>query len=123
MISILLRVICSVVFWPFQDFLWSPKLCAHTVYPKVGKAWTVEGLLRHVAAGPFHALIDTGALITGYTNLEVAEYLLKVGLRGKLGCVYLDDHGDKRILLRGSRTPQLLSQCGVAMDARFTFCE
>ena len=103
--------------------LCDPKLCAHTVYPKVGKAWTVEGLLKHIAAGPFHALIDTGALITGYTNFEVAEYLLKVGLRGKLGCVYLDDHGDKRILLRGSRTPQLLSQCGVAMDARFTFCE
>ena len=52
--------------------LCDPTLCKHTVYPKLGKAWTVEGLLVHIAKGPFLALIDTGALITGYTNVSAA---------------------------------------------------
>ena len=65
--------------------------------------------------------IDTGALVTGFTNYEVASFLLKAGLRGKVGCVFLDDAGDKMILMRGTTTPQLLSQCGVPFDKRFTF--
>ena len=59
--------------------------------------------------------------MTGYTNYEVASYLLKVGLRGKVGCVFIDNAGDKMILMRGTTTPQLLSQCGVPWDKRFTF--
>ena len=40
--------------------------------------WTVQSLLRGVArASPrFNALIDTGALITGLSNKQVARYLL-----------------------------------------------
>jgi hypothetical protein len=102
--------------------LCDPSLCTHTVFPgKSKKSWNVEGLLHHIASGPFLALIDTGALVTGYTNYEVAAYLLKVGLRGKVGCVFLDDAGDKMILMRGTKNPQLLSQCGVPLDKRFTF--
>lgn len=33
----------------------------------------------------FHALIDTGALITGMSNFEVARYLLVNGLAGMEG--------------------------------------
>ena len=45
----------------------------------VPKAWNALSLLEIVAAAepPFHALIDTGALVTGIENLEVAETLLK----------------------------------------------
>lgn len=43
----------------------------------VSKAdWTVTGLLDRIAVGGFHALIDTGALITGLSNKDVAVYLL-----------------------------------------------
>lgn len=65
--------------------LCDPKLCKHTVYPKLNKSWDVKDLLKEIANGPFHALIDTGALITGLTNYEVAELLLQVGLRGMMG--------------------------------------
>jgi hypothetical protein len=39
----------------------------------VAAGWTVGSLLRHVATAvpPFHALIDSGALITGMSNLRV----------------------------------------------------
>lgn len=49
-------------------------------------------MLRLVATAepPFHALIDTGALITGMSNLQVAKALLKYGLKGMDGCVFLD---------------------------------
>ena len=38
-----------------------------------------------------------------------------------LCCSYIDDAGEKMILMRGTKTPQLLSQCGVPWDKRFTF--
>ena len=37
--------------------------------------WSVALLLDRVAAGQYHALIDTGALVTGLSNLQVAAYL------------------------------------------------
>ena len=44
--------------------------------------WTVSSLLRHVASAEprLHALIDTGALITGLGNKGVAQRLLDLGL-------------------------------------------
>lgn len=38
----------------------------------------------------YSTLIDTGALVTGMTNLEVAQYLLLHGLPDMQGVVYLD---------------------------------
>ena len=51
-------------------------------YDMLSAGWSVAGLLRRVAtASPgYHALIDTGALVTGMTNAEVALFLLKAGL-------------------------------------------
>ena len=48
----------------------------------VESGWTVDSLLERVAnAEPrFHALIDTGALITGLGNKGVAQRLLDLGL-------------------------------------------
>ena len=97
------------------------QLVKHTIYPKVGKNWTVKGLLKHIANGGFEALIDTGAIVTGMSNLEVARFLLDSGLRGKHGCVFLDGSDRKMILMRDSNTPQPLNQSGVPWDRRFSF--
>ena len=45
---------------------------------------------------PLHALIDTGALVTGLSNLQVAAALLSYGLPHVAGCVYLDHEVRKR---------------------------
>ena len=42
----------------------------------------------------YSTLIDTGALVTGMTNLEVAQYLLLHGLPDMQGVVYLDSKVD-----------------------------
>ena len=45
--------------------------------------WSVGALLARVATSepPLHALVDTGALVTGLSNLEAATRLLELGLR------------------------------------------
>ena len=48
----------------------------------------------------FHALIDTGALVTGLSNLAVAQYLLRHGLNGIEGVVFLDEEDRKMICVR-----------------------
>ena len=50
--------------------LTSPRVVSCELMPPT---WTPEGILDHIAraAPPFNALIDTGALITGFTNLQV----------------------------------------------------
>ena len=90
---------------------------------RLGDAWSPAEVLRRVArARPaHHALIDTGALVTGYTNAEVAATLLDVGLDGFDGVVYLDEADRKMILVRAGRRVMRLEQCGVARERRFTF--
>eukprot|EP00466_Bigelowiella_natans_P012371 jgi/Bigna1/86051/estExt_fgenesh1_pg.C_70337 len=84
--------------------------------------WTVKSLLRDVATAdsPFHALIDTGALITGLSNYNVAEYLLKVGLLHVDGVVYFNNDNVKMVLQR-NQVPIPLSRCGLSKKRRFTF--
>lgn len=57
-------------------------------FKTLGSDWTVEALLDAVAEaacrGECQALIDTGALVTGLTNKEVAEHLLGLKKRGEL---------------------------------------
>ena len=89
--------------------------------------WTVLGLLDAIASAAshprtrFHSLIDTGALITGLENHQVAAYLLSRGLDTFDGVVYLNRHDDAMILLRAGGPPIPLSQSGVALDRRFSF--
>jgi hypothetical protein len=65
----------------------NPDVCNYTV---IEDGWSVKSLLNRIARSTtpvYHALIDTGALITGMTNQEVAAYLLDNGLpwcEGKL---------------------------------------
>jgi len=87
--------------------------------------WSVRSLLRDIAQSRspvFHSLIDTGALITGMENKEVALFLLEAGLGSMDGVVYLDEHDQQMILLRTSGgIPIPASQCGVAPSRRFSF--
>ena len=85
--------------------------------------WSARSILDHVAKENYHALIDTGALVTGLSNFEVADYLLKHGLvaRGILGVVYLDELDRKMVLLAQSATPVKLEECGLQLGQRFAF--
>ena len=90
----------------------------------MASGWTVDTLLEYVAtAAPrFHALIDTGALITGLGNRGVAKRLLELGL-GKWceGVVFLDDNDEKVIYVKATGRVLKLSQCGIAVENRFAF--
>jgi hypothetical protein len=85
--------------------------------------WSVRSVLDRVATAdpPYHALIDTGALVTGFENLAVAQYLLQEGLQGFEACVFLDSQDRKMALMRVGMVVVRLDQCGVPMDKRFTF--
>eukprot|EP00930_Biecheleria_cincta_P027556 TRINITY_DN19334_c0_g1_i1.p1 TRINITY_DN19334_c0_g1~~TRINITY_DN19334_c0_g1_i1.p1 ORF type:complete len:4939 (-),score=993.22 TRINITY_DN19334_c0_g1_i1:298-13221(-) len=113
--------------------LTSPTFCS---FKTLTKDWTVEKLLDAVAEaaqrGECQALIDTGALVTGLTNKEVAEHLL--GFRKRLdgtmpatlpesieGVVFIEEDGSKRILNRQSREVGKLADSGVPITARFCF--
>mmetsp|Transcript_34135 Transcript_34135/g.89813 ORF Transcript_34135/g.89813 Transcript_34135/m.89813 type:complete len:1087 (-) Transcript_34135:500-3760(-) len=89
--------------------------------------WTAQSLLRDIASAgdsgqPVHALIDTGALITGMDNLAVAQFLLQLLPASTFdGVVYLDAQDRQMILLRSSGRSAALSQIGLPPERRFTF--
>ena len=66
--------------------------------------WSVDLLLKTIATRtpPYQALIDTGALITGFSNVEVAERLLEYGLSWGEGIVFLDNEDKKQVLVRAT---------------------
>ena len=92
------------------------------VSAEVKSEWTALSLLADIAKAepPFHALIDTGALVTGFTNEEVADALLSRLPISFKGVVYLDNKDRQMILLRNGRS-SLLSQSGLAWRDRFSF--
>ena len=101
--------------------LTSPNVVSYAVVPQ---GWTVRGLLDNIATAtnpPFHALIDTGALITGMSNLQVAQYLLKHGLTDMEGVVFLDELDRKMILVRATGRVLKLAECGIPKVKRFAF--
>lgn len=109
--------------------LTDPIVCSSEELPS---DWGPEAVLKRCAVGDLHALIDTGALVTGYTNRQVAEALLfgvNVSAHEKPclppdrfdGVVYLDDEDRKVVLLRQGRKCLALDQSGVPRDRRFSF--
>lgn len=88
------------------------------------EGWSAKRLLDDIArgdgAGAFHCLIDTGALVTGMDNFEVAEYLLRRLPKSFQGVVYLDRKDQKMILLASGQSMRL-ADSGVAWKNRFTF--
>lgn len=101
------------------NVLSNPKI----VSSSIKKGWTAQSLLRDICESdpPFHALIDTGALITGMDNEEVAYFLIKHLPTWYEGVVYLDKQDRKMILLRTTGKAVSLAQTGVSPDRRFTF--
>jgi hypothetical protein len=87
------------------------------------KDWSVHQMLLDIARKqpPAHALIDTGALITGMSNKQVATFLLEHGLPTMEGVVFLDREDRQMILLRETKAVIPLEQCGIAPHQRFTF--
>ena len=84
----------------------------------------MEEILERVATATnprFNALIDTGALITGYSNFEVAKQLLDRGLTWCDGVVYLDDNDTQQVLVRATGRVVSADQCGVSLEKRFAF--
>jgi hypothetical protein len=84
--------------------------------------WTVHGLLDQIIASEphFNALIDTGALITGMTNLQVAAYIAHKSSWCD-GVVFLDSRDEKRIYVKATRRVVKLAQCGIKKERRFAF--
>lgn len=80
-------------------------MCSYLTDPSIVSSydlsgdWSVLSILNDIAnANPcYHALIDTGALITGMSNLQVARYLLEAGLPTMDGVVFLD-HLDRKMV-------------------------
>lgn len=69
----------------------------------LGTEWTVTKVLDDIIKSdpPFHVLIDTGALITGMSNYEVARYMITHGLSHDFdGVVFLDHRDRKMVLMR-----------------------
>jgi len=93
-------------------------------YEVVEEGWSVQSLLNRIASARephFNALIDTGALITGMSNYEVAAFLLDHGLPWCEGVVFLDEFDRKMILVRATRRVVKLAQCGIVANKRFAF--
>lgn len=93
-------------------------------YEVLSDSWNVDNLLEAIAKAEnprFHALIDTGALITGYSNFEVAKQLLDRGLTWCDGVVFLDDDDKQQVLVRATGRVVSADQCGVSLEKRFAF--
>ncbi|KAJ1425171.1 hypothetical protein B484DRAFT_93375, partial [Ochromonadaceae sp. CCMP2298] len=101
-------------------YLTSPSVVQSVSMPA---GWDAHSLLDYIAKAdpPFHALIDTGALITGMSNRGAAEYLLQAGLAGLKGVVFLDELDRQMVLLRKGLKVVRLSDSGLAWNERFTF--
>jgi hypothetical protein len=85
--------------------------------------WSPVVLLHRVATAnpPYHALIDTGALITNMDNRDVAAYLMTHLPEQFDAVVYLDSSDRQMALLRANRLTVPVTQCGVPLARRFTF--
>ena len=86
--------------------------------------WNVQTLLTRIATvdPPIRALIDTGALVTGMSNLDVSRFLLEKGLKWAEGCVFLDENDRQMILMRkGWEVIPLQRVAAMPLTKRFTF--
>eukprot|EP00930_Biecheleria_cincta_P036032 TRINITY_DN2473_c0_g3_i1.p1 TRINITY_DN2473_c0_g3~~TRINITY_DN2473_c0_g3_i1.p1 ORF type:complete len:3331 (+),score=578.52 TRINITY_DN2473_c0_g3_i1:683-9994(+) len=91
----------------------------------VQNSWNPRNLLELVVRmsqqqPPLNALIDVGALITGYSNVQVAQELLDLGLPFE-AVVFCDHGGEQRLLRRGRAEPVKLAHCTLPTERRFVF--
>eukprot|EP01052_Picozoa_sp_SAG31_P020107 SAG31_NODE_1497_length_8098_cov_4.445806_2_plen_778_part_00 len=102
-----------------MQVLMSPHIVSFKV---LNQRWSVDNFLREIATTvpPYHSLIDTGALVTGYSNCDVARRLLVEGLPMD-GVIYLDDRDVQMIFIRDGYRSIELSKCSIPRSRRFTF--
>ena len=103
------------------DYLTSERICSSRILPG---DWSVTALLDDIIKNdpPFHVLIDTGALVTGMSNFDVAKYMLTHGLSEEFdGVVFLDSSDRKMILMRHGMNVVRLNQSGIPPQKRFSF--
>jgi len=100
--------------------LTDPSVTSAEVLPN---EWTPKLLLHRIATAQpsYHALIDTGALITNMDNEQVARYLVKVLPSHFEAVVFLDSKDRQMVLLRANSVIVPIGQCGVPLSRRFTF--
>eukprot|EP00457_Paulinella_chromatophora_P000008 gb/GEZN01000008.1/.p1 GENE.gb/GEZN01000008.1/~~gb/GEZN01000008.1/.p1 ORF type:complete len:5332 (+),score=895.35 gb/GEZN01000008.1/:82-16077(+) len=101
------------------NLLTNPRLVGYSL---VESDWSVDSFLTSIAQSEpkFYSLIDTAALITGKTNLEVAQHLLEKGLKHVDACVFLDNADKKLVVDRtGKVVPLALS--GISPSRYFVF--
>ncbi|KAF7457140.1 EF hand family protein [Cryptosporidium felis] len=86
--------------------------------------WTVRDFLMGICRSrdkEVHALIDSGAFVTGLSNVQVAEFLLRNGLKDIDAVVFIDERDKQMIMLRDGFRVIEISQCGVSLERRFAF--
>ena len=87
--------------------------------------WSAHSILDRIARDAVEkkALIDTGALITGLSNEDVARYLIDDAdkLPWCEGVVFLDEDDRKMILVRATGRVQEMDTCGIPATKRFAF--
>jgi hypothetical protein len=102
------------------------------LYPKIvglkrlRGSWTPQDVLSVVVLGGYRALIDTAALITGFSNKEAARYVLHhktpSGGEGYDVAVFLDEQNHQVFITKqNDANPKPIKQCGVPLERRFTF--
>ena len=84
--------------------------------------WSSTELLRLIAQRGFKVLIDAGALITGMSNIQVAQAVLELpGTEWAKAAVYIDAQDRKQVVFKGGGPPIPEAQANVRPDERFTF--
>jgi len=99
-----------------------PSSSAHAFATSQDDAGPVADLLRFVTSSTIRcrALIDTGALVFGMSNQQVAQHLCE-SVRGQLdGCVFLDSHNNPRVLKHDGQMP-LLTESDIPLHRRLVF--
>ena len=81
---------------------------------------TVSSIITEVRNGGYNALIDTGALITGYTNQEVCVEVLRDGGAAHVDVAVFLNARDEKMVIERDGTVYPLSRCGVSLKKRFT---
>ena len=122
--SVVIFVVCTCL--KVVPVHWTPRSLLDRIRASSEEEGEGEGAPQHQDGKPaplrFQALIDTGALITGMTNLEVARYLLQPGgLPWCEGVVFLDDYDCKMVLVRATGRVLKMAQCGIPPEQRFAF--
>lgn len=102
-----------------------PDILEVPVALQIGNNWDVDLLLERVAQGNYSSLIDSGALITGYTTEQVARKLLEnqpphKACRKEV-CVFLDERDIKMVVDASGGPAYELDRCGVVLEKRMVF--